>query len=136
VICAGVLLVLDAGLAGGLIEGRGSVEYARTLAFNTLVLYELVDVFCIRSDERSAIHDLWRNAWLWAAAAGGLALQLSVIYAPPLQRAFGTVALGVSDWLLCAAVAATIFIAREAGKAWWRAVDRRRARRLGLRLEH
>ena len=32
VIGAGTLLVLDAGLPGGLIEGSGSVEYARTLA--------------------------------------------------------------------------------------------------------
>ena len=128
VIASGVLLVLDAGLPGGLIEGEGTVAYARTLAFNTLVLYELVDVFCVRSDERSAIHDLWRNPWLWAAAAAGLALQLAVIYVPALQRGFGTVALDAGDWLISAAVASTIVLAREAGKAWWRAVDRRAAR--------
>jgi Ca2+-transporting ATPase len=68
---------------------------------------------------------VWRNAWIWAAAAAGLVLQLAVVYAPPLQRAFGTVALGAADWLLCAAVAATVVLAREARKAWCRAADQR-----------
>ncbi len=129
VICGGTLLVLDAGLAGGLLEGGGRIEYARTLAFNTLVLYEFCDVFCIRSDEQSALHGLFRNAWLWLAVAVGLALQAAVIYLPALQRAFGTVPLDAGDWLLCAAAASTIVLAREAGKAWWRAADRRTLRR-------
>ncbi len=129
VIGGGTLLVLDAGLAGGLLEGGGRIEYARTLAFNTLVLYELYDVFCIRSDEQSALRGLFRNAWLWLAVAAGLALQAAVIYLPALQRAFGTVPLDARDWLLCAAAASTIVFAREAGKAWWRAADRRALRR-------
>jgi Ca2+-transporting ATPase len=133
VIAAGTLLALDAGLPGGLIEGSGPVEHARTLAFNTLVLYELYDVLCIRSDERSTLHGLFRNAWLWLAVAAGLALQVAVIYVPALQRAFGTVALDAGDWLLCAAIAATIVLAREAGKAWWRAADRRAAATRGAR---
>ncbi|MBI3043814.1 MAG: cation-translocating P-type ATPase [Betaproteobacteria bacterium] len=127
VMCVGTLLVLDAGLPGGPIHGSGPVEYARTLAFNTLVVFELYDVFCVRSDEQSAWRPLFRNAWLWLAVAAGLLLQVAVIYVPTLQRAFGTVPLAAGDWLLCAAVAGTIVIAREAGKAWWRAVDRRAA---------
>jgi len=125
VMCVGTLLVLDAGLPGGLIDGGGSVERARTLAFNTLVVFELYDVFCVRSDEESAWRPLFRNAWLWLAVAAGLALQAAVIYLPALQQAFGTVALSAGDWLLCAAVAMAIVLAREAGKAWWRAYDRR-----------
>jgi Ca2+-transporting ATPase len=125
VMCTGTLLMLDAGLTGGLFDGYGQVEYARTLAFTTLVLYEFFDVYCIRSDEDSVFRGLFRNRWLWLAVAFGLALQAAVIHLPALQRAFGTVPLGALDWLLCAAVASTIVLAREAGKAWWRAVDRR-----------
>jgi Ca2+-transporting ATPase len=120
VIGAGTLCTLGWGLEHG-----SSVDYARTLAFTTLVLYELFDVFCARSDVESAARAVWRNAWIWAAAAAGLVLQLAVVYAPPLQRAFGTVALGAADWLLCAAVAATVVLAREARKAWCRAADQR-----------
>jgi len=128
VICTGTLLVLDAGLPGGLIDGGGSIAYARTLAFTTLVLYELVDVFCIRSDEVTTLRGLFRNSWVWLAVAAGLTLQMAVIYVPTLQQAFGTVPLDAADWLACAAVASTIALAREAGKAWWRAADRRAAR--------
>jgi Ca2+-transporting ATPase len=130
VIGAGTLLMLDAGLPGGLIAGSGPVEYARTLAFNTLVIYQLYAVFCARSDEESASRGLFRNGWLWLAVAAGLALQAAVIYLPSLQRAFGTVALGAGDWLICAGVASTVVFAREAGKAWWRSTDRRNRVRL------
>jgi len=127
VIAAGTLLALDAGMPGGLIAGPGPVEYARTLAFTTLVLFELFDVFCARSDEETALHRTFRNGWLVVAVVVGLALQLAVVYVPALQRGFGTAPLGAADWLLCVGVAATIVIAREGGKAWWRAVDRWRA---------
>ena len=43
----------------------------------------------------------------------------------PLQRQLDTGALNSRDWLLCAAMASTIVLAREAGKAGWRAADRR-----------
>jgi Ca2+-transporting ATPase len=121
---AGTLLVLDAGLAGGLIASTGSIEHARTLAFNTLVLYQFYDAFCVRSDEETSFRGLFRNGWLWLAVAAGLLLQIAVIYVPALQRAFGTVPLGGADWLACAAVGGTVVLAREAGKAWWRARDR------------
>jgi Ca2+-transporting ATPase len=124
VIAAGTLLALDAGLPGGLIAGPGPVEYGRTLAFNTLVLYELVYVFCIRSETEVAWRPLFNNAWLWSAVTAGVAAQAAVIYIPALQRAFGTVPLAAGDWMFCAAIASTVAIAREVQKAWWRAVDR------------
>jgi Ca2+-transporting ATPase len=123
VIAAGTLLALDAGLPGGLIAGPGPVEYGRTLAFNTLVLYELVYVFCIRSETEVAWRPLFNNAWLWGAVAAGVAAQAAVIYMPALQRAFGTVPLDAGDWVFCAAIASTVAIAREVQKAWWRGVD-------------
>jgi len=120
VIAAGSLAALDAGLPGGLIEGEGSAEYARTLAFNTLVVYELYNVFCARSDRASALSGLFANAWLWAAVAAAAALQLAVIYLPVMQRAFGTVALGAGDWLLCTGIGASVVVARELEKLWRR----------------
>jgi Ca2+-transporting ATPase len=124
VIAAGTLAALDAGLPGGLIEGTGSAEYARTLAFNTLVIYELYNVFCARSDRVSALAGLFANAWLWASVAAAAASQLAVIYLPVMQRAFGTVALNAGDWLLCTGIAASVVAARELEKLWRRSALR------------
>lgn len=56
------------------------------------------------------------NRWTWLSIGLAIALQLLVLYAPPLQRAFGTVALSAADWLRCAAAASTVLWVREASK--------------------
>src|SRR6476646_3503910 len=48
------LLVLDASLPGGFIEGTGSLRYGQTMAFMTLTLAQFFNVFNSRSDRRSA----------------------------------------------------------------------------------
>jgi len=117
VMAAGTLLVLDSALPGGLIEGTGDLPYAQTMAFTTLMLFQLFNVFNARSDERSAFVGLFGNGWLWAAVAVSLALQPLVIYVPVLQQAFGTVPLGWTDWLRCAAVASSVLWLRELHKS-------------------
>jgi len=124
VMCVGTLLVLDAALPGGLIEGHRGVVEARTLAFHTLVLFQLCDVFCIRSDEQSASRGLFSNGWLWLSVAFALLLQMLVLYVPALQRAFSTAPLGAADWVVCTLTASSVIVAREALKAWWRRADR------------
>jgi len=51
--------------------------------------------------------------------------QVLVLYAPPLQRAFGTVGLSAGDWLRCLAAASTVLRLREANKLVTRAGSRR-----------
>src|SRR4030095_11333945 len=65
VIGASTLLVLDASLPGGFIEGSGTLPYAQTMAFTTLLLAQLLHAFNARSDERSAFARLFTNRWLW-----------------------------------------------------------------------
>jgi P-type Ca2+ transporter type 2C len=116
IMAAGTLLVLDASLPGGLIEGTGDMRYAQTMAFSTLVLFSLFTVFNSRSDERSAFAELFSNGWLWGAVALSVLLQAAVIYVPFLQQAFSTVALSARDWLVCAAVASSVLWLRELSK--------------------
>jgi Ca2+-transporting ATPase len=116
IMAGGTLLVLDASLPGGLIAGSGDLPYARTMAFTTLVLFQLFNVFNARSDERSAFDGLLRNRWLWGAAGLSLLLHALVLYVPFLQRAFATVALGPGDWLRCVAVASSVLWLRELSK--------------------
>jgi Ca2+-transporting ATPase len=117
VMAAGTLLVLDASLPGGLIDGNGTLAYGQTMAFTTLMLFQIFNVFNARSDERSAfVHFFW-NPWLWGAVTLSVVLQIAVVYVPFLQEAFGTVALTGGDWFLCVAVASCVLWLREAAKA-------------------
>jgi Ca2+-transporting ATPase len=116
VMATGTLLVLDASLPGGFIEGSGGMRYAQTMAFTTLVMFSLFTVFNARSDEQSAFAGMFSNKWLWAAVMLGLVLQAAVVYIPVLQQAFSTVSLSFEDWLLCAAVASSVLWLRELSK--------------------
>ena len=124
VMAAATLTMLDACLPGGLIEGSGDTRYAQAMAFTTLTLAQLFNVFNARSDERSAFADLFRNRWLWAAVGLSLLLQVAVTYVPFLQSAFSTVGLSASDWLSCAAAASSVLWLRELGKLLTRAMGR------------
>jgi Ca2+-transporting ATPase len=125
IMAAGTLLVLDASLPGGLLEGSGTMRYAQTMAFTTLVFFSLFTVFNARSDERSAFVGLFSNTWLWGAVLVSLVLQAAVVYLPFLQQAFSTVGLSVGDWLRCAAVASSVLWLRELSKVVTRATSRR-----------
>ena len=116
VMAAGTLAVIDAALPGGLIEGSGTREYAQTMAFTTLTLFQLFNVFNARSDERSALSQLLTNRWLWSAVGLSLLLHACVIYVPFLQKAFSTVSLDAADWLTCIAVASSVLWVRELEK--------------------
>lgn len=125
VMAAGTLLVFDAALPGGLIEGTGSLAYGQTMAFTTLTLFQLFNVLNARSDARSAFSGLFENRWLWAAIGLSLLLQAAVLYVPWLQQAFSTVALTTGDWGICIAVASSVLWLREASKVLIRAGPRR-----------
>jgi Ca2+-transporting ATPase len=116
VMAAGTLYVLDASLPGGFVEGSGSLPYAQTMAFTTLMLFQLFNVFNARSDTRSAFAGFCSNRWLWAAATASAVLQVAVVYTPFLQRAFGTVALSGADWVFSVAVASSVLWIRELSK--------------------
>jgi Ca2+-transporting ATPase len=116
VMATGTLLVLDASLPGGLIEGTGTTSYAQTMAFTTLMMFQLFNVFNARSDDQSAFAGLFSNTWLWAAVALSLSLHVAVVYVPFLQHAFSTTALALSDWMICVVVASSVLWLRELSK--------------------
>jgi Ca2+-transporting ATPase len=116
VVAAGTLFMLDAGLPGGLVEGDGDMRYAQTMAFTTLMMFQIFNVFNARSDERSAFRGFFQNHWLWAALALSLLLHVAVVYVPVLQQAFSTQSLSLADWFRCAAVASSVLWLRELSK--------------------
>jgi Ca2+-transporting ATPase len=122
VMAAGTLFVLDLSLPGGMVEGRGDLRHAQTMAFSTLIMFQLFNAFNARSDEASAFRGLFSNGWLWAGVALSLALHVAVVYVPFLQRAFSTTGLAARDWILCALVASSVLWLRELSKVVGRAI--------------
>lgn len=117
VMAIATLLVMDWGLPGGLIANEsGSMAYAQTLAFCTLVLAQLFNAFNARFERRSAFNHLGRNRWLWVAVLVSLLLQIAVVYLPFLQAPFRTVALSATDWLLCFVAGASVLAFGELKK--------------------
>jgi Ca2+-transporting ATPase len=112
----GTLFVLDASLPGGFVHGTGERRYAQTMAFTTLMFFQLFNVFNARSEERSAFSGLFTNRWLWTSVGLSLVLHVAVIYTPFLQDAFSTTALDWRDWLTCVAVGSSVLWLGEIAK--------------------
>ncbi len=124
VTACGSLFVLDASLPGGLVAGNGTLAYAQTMTFTTLVLFQLFNAFNARSADRSVWEGLFRNHWLWAAIVLSLLLQAAAVHIPVLQRAFATVSLSLGDWVFCLAVASSVLVFGEIRKWLTRAMRR------------
>ena len=121
IMATGTLLMLDVSLPRGLFEGSGDMRYAQTMAFTTLMMFQLFNAFNARSDHRSALSDLFSNRWLWFSVSLSMVLHAAVIYVPFLQRAFSTMPLSLSDWLFCALTASSVLWLSELFKLIGRA---------------
>lgn len=116
VMSAVTLVALDLGVVGGLLGGSGSIVHGRTMAFTTLVLAQLFNCFNARSDVQSAFRRMFTNKILWGSIALSLILQIAVVQAPGLNRAFGTTPLSFTDWLICLGLASVVLWADEIKK--------------------
>jgi magnesium-transporting ATPase (P-type) len=108
-----VAAIVVAGTFGLFIEARAagySIEEARTLAVNTLVMFEAFYLLNVRHILAPALNlgGLFGNRMAVAAVATVTGLQLLMTYAPSMNALFGTAPLDLDDWLLVIAVAATV----------------------------
>jgi len=78
----------------------GDLARAQTLAFATVIFFELFHVFNARSFEDTVLsRQMLSNFLLFAGCAVSAMLTFAVIYWAPLQGVMGTVALSLGDWL-------------------------------------
>lgn len=77
-----------------------NLTYARTVAFSTLVMAQLIHVFDCRNENSIFDRNPFGNIYLLFAVASSLILLLVVIYFPLLQPIFHTTELAPRDWLL------------------------------------
>ncbi len=108
-------------------SGR-SVEHSMTMTFLCLVLIQFFNAYNFRSDRRSIAHRPLANRWLNRAIAWEICLIVAIVYVPFLGRLFDTSALGLVDWLIVLAGAASIVPVLEIAKwmerrGWFGALD-------------
>ncbi|MGE0557723.1 MAG: cation-translocating P-type ATPase [Burkholderiales bacterium] len=110
-------------LMGGLVLGiqAWSIETGnpdwQTMVFTSLTFTQLAHVVAIRSDRESlATIGLLSNRPLLITVALTVLLQLALMYVPALARIFSIAPLSGAELALCAACAATVFLAVEAEK--------------------
>jgi len=116
----GTVLLLGVGLLFVQEQSRGetSVEYARTMAVNALVLGQIFYLLNSRFFRRSAIswEGLTGNRMVLFAIAGCVALQLIFTYAPFMNRLLESRPLEAEAWLRCIAVGLSLFVLVELEK--------------------
>ena len=93
------------------------IEYARSMAFTTLVFIQIAFAFSVRSQK----HALWEigvfsNKTMVLAALVAVALQLAILYTPFFESIFSTKPLLYGDLALAFAIASLGFIIPEAVK--------------------
>lgn len=85
---------------------------ARTLAFTTLVMAQLIFVFQCRSEYHSIFEiGFFTNRYLVAAVMISGLMHMFVVYHPWFQRVFQTISLSIDDWSLifCFSAASLVF---------------------------
>lgn len=94
------------------------IEYARTVAVNTLVMFEVFYLFNSRYITAPVLN--WRgltgNRYVLLAVGLLLFFQLSFTYLGPLQTLFGTTAIGFDVWLRIVLVASSVLFLVELEK--------------------
>ena len=101
---------------------------ANTMAFATLTLSQLFHAFDVRSEDRSLFHiGVFSNKAMNEAFLVGLAMQMSVLCLPPLQKMFCVVFLDPTEWLVVLALAVAPVVICEIEKSFRRALGRKKA---------
>lgn len=99
--------------------GRGhSVELARTMATNTLVVMEIAYLFFVRNIYGTSL--TWKavrgTPVVWSTVVAVTAAQFAITYVPPLQAIFATEAVPLVDGMLVVGIGALLFAVVEVEK--------------------
>jgi len=95
-----------------------SMDLARTMTLNTLVVMEIFHLFFIRNIYATSLtwQALRGTRMVWATVVAVVLAQFAVTYLPVLQRVFATEAVAVLDGLLIVGVGVALFVLLESEK--------------------
>ncbi|MBU0625468.1 HAD-IC family P-type ATPase [Patescibacteria group bacterium] len=87
----------------------GDLARARTIAFTTMAMFQLWNVFNMRSIKESLFSiGFFSNKWVIWSVIASVFLQLAVLYVPFLQNIFRTVPINWFEWLLIVVVTSSV----------------------------
>ncbi|WP_083218367.1 cation-transporting P-type ATPase [Candidatus Thiodiazotropha endoloripes] len=126
-----VSIILTGGTFGLFIMAREqglSIEEARTIAVNTLVMYEIFYLFNSRYITASIVNwgGFLGNRYVLYAIGLLLIFQMGFTYLPQLQFLFGTAPISPGMWLVIVMVASSVLILVEIEKLIYRKINRNR----------
>ncbi len=85
---------------------KESSKMAQTMTFTTLVVLELVKVQIIRSPYQLSI---FSNYWIIITLAISFILLILAVYNPLLQKVFGTIPLGINEWITICVISIVVW---------------------------
>lgn len=106
------------GIYAYAIDQGYSVELARTIALNTLVVMEIFHLFFIRNIYGTSL--TWKavrgTKMVWATVIGITAAQFAITYLPPFQQIFKTESVSLFDGILIVMIGVILFAVIETEK--------------------
>lgn len=110
ILTIGTLWLFDSSLPGDVVK-------AQTLAFTSIVVFELFQALSCHSISRPIIFAKpFSNKWLWLAVGASFVLQASLMYIPALREIFNLVPLSIAEWALVCSVSIFGFLYLEIHK--------------------
>ncbi len=116
-----VSIILMSGTFGLFVwdmEKNAVIEHARTVAVNTLVMFEIFYLFNARYITASIFsrEGLMGNRYVLIAIVVLIILQLGFTYLAPMQLLFGTTAIGFEEWLTIILISSSVLFLVELEK--------------------
>ncbi len=120
-----ILMIGTFGLFLWELERGASIEYARTVAVNTLVMFEIFYLFNSRYITASVLNweGLTGNRFVLIAIGILIIFQLGFTYLTPMQILFGTTAIDFDIWLRILLVASSVLLLVELEKYFVRNIS-------------
>jgi Ca2+-transporting ATPase len=110
IMCAGTLMAFLWGNPGS------DPIKAQTLAFTTIIMFQMFYALSCRSEKSIFSVGLFSNKYLILAIVSSVLLQVAVVNLPFLQTVMQTTSLSLSEWLMITALASSILIISEISK--------------------
>tara|TARA_Y100000310_G_C20686851_1_gene819563 strand:- start:1187 stop:3886 length:2700 start_codon:yes stop_codon:yes gene_type:complete len=96
----------------------GGLGYARTMAFTTIVMFQMFNIFNARATNSilKDTHAVFNNKSLLLAILGSILLHISIVHSTLLQGYFETVSLSLMDWVVAISIGFSVIVVVELQK--------------------